>query len=78
MVKTTRTKVACDYCRKRKSKCNGEPCSKCLDKNRNLYVCSKRAETQRKPTAGAENKNNGAIRKARTTSAATIRQLTSY
>lgn len=34
--KRLRTKVACDYCRKRKSKCNGEqPCSKCLDKNRN-------------------------------------------
>lgn len=43
-----------------------------------LYVCSKeRKRKQRKPTAGAENKNNGAIRKARTTSAATIRQLTS-
>ena len=79
--KRLRTKVACDYCRKRKSKCNGEqPCSKCLDKNRNCtytFVQKERKRKQRKPTAGAENKNNGAIRKARTTSAATIRQLTS-
>lgn len=29
--KRLRTKTACDYCRKRKSKCNGEnPCSNCL------------------------------------------------
>lgn len=30
-----RTKVACDYCRKRKSKCDGEePCSKCISRKR--------------------------------------------
>lgn len=33
--KRQRTKVACDYCRKRKSKCDGEnPCSKCAARNR--------------------------------------------
>ena len=80
--KRLRTKVACDYCRKRKSKCNGEqPCSKCSDKNRNCtytFVQKERKRKQRKSTtAGVENKNNGAVRKARTTSAATIRHLTS-
>ena len=46
--KRLRTKVACDYCRKRKSKCNGEqPCSKCLDKNRTVLIrLFKRAETE--------------------------------
>ncbi|KAI5956548.1 hypothetical protein KGF54_001023 [Candida jiufengensis] len=33
--KRVRVKLACDFCKKRKSKCNGEnPCQKCADKNR--------------------------------------------
>ncbi|RCK65203.1 hypothetical protein Cantr_00929 [Candida viswanathii] len=71
-----RTKVACDYCRKRKSKCNGEqPCSKCITRRRECaytYVPKERKKRERKSTT------NGAIKKKQgTESNANIQQLTS-
>lgn len=48
--KRLRTKVACDYCRKRKSKCDGEqPCSKCISRKRQCvysYVSKERKKRE--------------------------------
>lgn len=72
-----RTKVACDYCRKRKSKCNGEqPCSKCIDRGKEClytYVPKERKKRERKSAI------NGSINKKKPTkeSNANIQQLTS-
>lgn len=72
-----RTKVACDYCRKRKSKCNGEqPCSKCIDRGRECaytYVPKERKRRERKTTT------NGSVRKKKqiNDNNANIQQLTS-
>lgn len=47
--KRLRTKTACDYCRKRKSKCNGEnPCSCCITHNRDcIYTIVPRERKKR-------------------------------
>ncbi|KAG7661510.1 HAL9 [[Candida] subhashii] len=59
--KRQRTKVACDYCRKRKSKCDGErPCSKCKAKNRTCVyaVIQKERKKRVKKPSVAQNKNH--------------------
>ncbi|RLV95135.1 hypothetical protein JA1_001142 [Spathaspora sp. JA1] len=60
--KRMRTKVACDYCRKRKSRCDGEePCSKCSSKNRPCtYTTVPREPKERvkKPRAATKSKHN--------------------
>ncbi|ODV81633.1 uncharacterized protein CANTADRAFT_28738, partial [Suhomyces tanzawaensis NRRL Y-17324] len=49
-----RTKTACDYCRKRKSKCNGEaPCSNCVRFNRLCQYTSVPKERKRRVTKSA-------------------------
>ncbi|KAL6451220.1 STB4 Probable transcriptional regulatory protein STB4 [Candida maltosa Xu316] len=75
--KRIRTKVACDYCRKRKSKCDGEqPCSKCVAKNRECAYNykpkeRKKREVKPKPKTGAVTKNQASA------SQTTIQQLSS-
>ncbi|EGW31985.1 uncharacterized protein SPAPADRAFT_138716 [Spathaspora passalidarum NRRL Y-27907] len=57
-----RTKVACDYCRKRKSRCDGEnPCSKCASKNRPCtytVITREPRERVRKPKPAAKSSHS--------------------
>lgn len=51
-----RTKVACDYCRKRKSKCDGEePCSKCISRKRECTYSFTPKERKKRITTSDSN-----------------------
>ena len=68
--KRIRTKTACDYCRKRKSKCNGEcPCSCCITHKRDcMYTVVPRERKKRvskvsiAPPSQTENVDTGSLK----------------
>ncbi|CAI5759956.1 unnamed protein product [Candida verbasci] len=77
--KRKRTRVACDSCRKRKSKCDGgNPCSKCKEKGRKCEYIIVQKERKKRTTKNQQTRDHkGIVKPNNGNDEATIKKLSS-